>query len=60
MYDEPDFEKPCFKCEYYEYDTFQDELYCGHDPLAEFINNRGLIDKWGTCEYWKITDAYKN
>jgi len=54
MYNEPYETKPCSNCEYREYDSFHDELYCTHKPLPEgLLNNRGIIDRWGTCEYWK-------
>ncbi len=60
MYDEPNKDRPCSKCEYYEYDSFHDERWCDHIPLAEGINNRCLVDRWGSCEYWKLCDTYKN
>ena len=59
MYDEPSADKPCFKCESREYDTNLDEKWCNHDPSPEELPYRSIIDNWGTCEYWKLADFYK-
>jgi len=53
MYDEPCKEEPCSRCEFRNYDSFHNELWCGHKPKPEGIGNRLLIGEWGTCEFWK-------
>ena len=53
MYEEPCESQPCMNCEFRAYDSFHNEMYCTHKPLAEGVGYRSLIDKWGTCEYWK-------
>lgn len=42
----------CFDCYFYRYDSFHDESYCSHDPLADMIGPRALIDSCGSCEFF--------
>jgi hypothetical protein len=59
MYDEPNSSEPCFQCKYKDYDSFQDETFCNHSPLAEGIPYRAIIDKWGSCEYYELSQFYR-
>lgn len=56
MYNVPCEEEPCMFCKFREYDSFHDELWCGHKPPPDGLNGRLLIDKWGTCEWWEDND----
>ena len=58
MYEEPNEEKPCFKCEFMNYDTWNDEKFCKHIPLSDMINKRSIVETWGTCEFWKKSEIF--
>ena len=53
MYDDPCTDKPCIRCVYREYDTFHDELWCTHKPPPDYLPNRLIVNREGTCEYWE-------
>ena len=57
MYREPCESKPCWKCEHREYDSFFDEAYCISEIKDDGVPRE--IDKWGTCDCWKISELYE-
>jgi hypothetical protein len=58
MYQEPEGNKYCYSCKFRRYDTFQDEIYCTHNPQDDHVGY--TIDNYVCCKYWAISDFYKD
>ncbi len=53
MYDEQYQKECCANCKYRQYDTFYDEMWCGHQPPPEGLMERKLVGINGICEYFE-------
>jgi hypothetical protein len=56
-YEEPNHVHPCMFCKYINYDSFHHETWCGHPTPPQGLNSRLIVDKWGTCDSWKDSEA---
>ncbi len=43
----------CGNCEYKEYDSFHDEVWCNHIPKPEGLCGRFLVNIYDKCEHFK-------
>ena len=55
-YSSPYREESCQNCEYAEYDSFHDEIWCSHDPQPNNLGSSCLVNRNGHCEYFEKED----